>query len=295
MTDLLSYMSGMKALVDSEIDRLLPSDGGLLSEAMRYSALAPGKRIRAMLVIESAKICGAEAVTVLPFACAIELLHTFSLIHDDLPSMDDDDLRRGLPTCHKKFGEATAILAADGLFALAYEIMSGKNTREKIGNTGAVLDSIERISRSIGPSGMCLGQSLDMQSEGRSITLDDLKNIHSKKTGALISACVYCGARLAGAGLKQMESLEKYASHIGLAFQIKDDILDLSGTSQELGKNPGSDTRKKKATFPALVGQDKAAAMLEAERVSAVSSLEQFGPSSHILRSLADHIVQRKN
>jgi geranylgeranyl diphosphate synthase type II len=208
--------------------------------------------------------------------------------------MDNDDLRRGLPTCHKKFGEATAILAADGLFALAYEIMSRKNTREKIGNNGAVLDSMERISLAIGPAGMCLGQSNDMLSEGKKITLDDLKKIHSKKTGALISACVYCGARLSGAGMKQIEKLEQYASHIGLAFQIKDDILDLSGTSGELGKNPGVDEKRGKATFPSIVGTEKAATLLENERVLAVSALEQFGEKAGVLHTLADYIAQRK-
>lgn len=291
--DLSAYLADMKRLVDSELDSLLPLDGSILAEAMRYSALAPGKRIRAILMIESAKVCGGSPENVLSFACAAEMLHTFSLIHDDLPAMDDDDMRRGLPTCHKKFGEATAILAADGLFALAYEIMSRKDTRAKINNNGALLDSIERMSLAIGPVGMCLGQSKDMLSEGKKITLDDLKNIHSKKTGVFISACVYCGARLSGAGIKQIESLEKYASHIGLAFQIKDDILDLSGTAEELGKTPGADKKRGKATFPSIVGEDKAAAMLEHERVCAVSSLEQFGDKASVLRSIADYIVKR--
>ncbi|MFA5104854.1 MAG: polyprenyl synthetase family protein [Candidatus Margulisiibacteriota bacterium] len=291
--DLSSYLADMKNLVDSELDGVLPSDGSVLCEAMRYSALAPGKRIRGILVLESFRICGGYEKKVIPFACAVELLHTFSLIHDDLPSMDNDDLRRGLPTCHKKFGEATAILAADGLFALAYEIMSCKDTREKIDNNGAVLDSIERISLAIGPGGMCLGQCNDMLSEGKNITLDDLKNIHSKKTGALISACIYCGARLAGAGIKQIEKLEQYASHVGLAFQIKDDILDLIGTSRELGKNPGSDEKRDKATFPSIVGKEKAAVMLENERTLAVSALEEFGEKAEVLSSLADHIVSR--
>lgn len=291
--DLSAYLADMKRNVDTELDSFLPLGGNVLCEAMRYSALAPGKRIRAILVIEAARICGGAPEKVYPFACAVELIHTFSLIHDDLPSMDDDDLRRGLPTCHKKFGEATAILAADGLFALAYEIMSCKNTREKLNNNGAVLDSIERISLAVGPSGMCLGQSNDMLSEGKNITLDDLKGIHSKKTGALISACVYCGARLSGAGMKQIEKLEKYASHIGLAFQIKDDILDLSGTSEELGKNPGADRRKNKATFPSIVGPEKAAVMLENERASAVSALGEFGEKAGFLASLADYIAHR--
>lgn len=292
--DLSAYIAQTKELVDAAIDRALPSDGSVLSEAMRYSALAPGKRIRAMLVMESARVCGGDPSAVMPFSCGVELLHTFSLIHDDLPSMDNDDLRRGLPTSHIKFGEATAILAADGLFALSYQIMSDKSTREKIANNGAVLDAIERISLAIGPSGMCLGQSLDMLSEGKTVTLDDLRSIHAKKTGALISSCVFTGARLSGAGMKQIENLEKYASHIGLAFQIKDDILDLSGTSQEFGKTPGSDEKKGKATFPALVGIEKAEAMLEAERSSAVSALEQFGDRAGVLKALADYIALRK-
>ena len=291
--DLSAYLADMKKLVDSELDALLPFDGSVLCEAMRYSTLAPGKRIRAILAIETARICGGDINSVLPFACAIELLHTFSLIHDDLPSMDNDDLRRGLPTCHKKFGEATAILAADGLFALAYEIISRKSTREKIGDNGAVLDSIERISIAVGPEGMCMGQSNDMLSERKKITLDDLKSIHSKKTGALISACVYCGARLAGAGMKQILKLEQYASHIGLAFQIKDDILDLSGTSRELGKNSGADEKKGKATFPSIVGKEKAVALLENERVLAVLALEEFGEKAEVLNALAYHIVSR--
>ncbi len=291
--DLSAYLADKKKLVDAELDAVLPLDGSTLSEAMRYSALAPGKRIRAILMMESARVCGGSPENIISFACAVELLHTFSLVHDDLPAMDNDDMRRGLPTSHVKFGEATAILAADGLFALAYEIMSRKGTRAKINNNGALLDSMERISLAIGPVGMCLGQSKDMLSEGKKITLDDLKSIHSKKTGALICACVYCGARLAGAGVKQIENLENYASHIGLAFQIKDDILDLSGTIEELGKTPGADKKKGKATFPSIVGEEKAAAMLEHERVSAIAALEQFGGKAAVLSSIADYIATR--
>ncbi len=283
----------LKEEIDMEIDKYLPDDSNILTEAMRYSALASGKRLRAILLIESAILCGGEKSCVMPFACGIELIHTFSLIHDDLPAMDDDDFRRGIPTAHKKFGEAIAILAADALFALAYQIMSYKPTREKIGNNGAILDCIERISSAIGPKGMCLGQTLDIQSEGQKVTLDDLKLIHRSKTGELISASIYCGGRLAGAGIKNLEHLENFARHLGLAFQIKDDILDVSGKKEELGKTPGSDQRKQKATFPSLLGLEKAKILMDREIESALSCLEHFGEKSATLKDLTKYIAER--
>lgn len=289
------YLSQMKQKVDFELEKYLPNDSTVLSEAMRYSALSHGKRIRATLLIESAKIFNCDDSIVMPFACAIELLHTFSLIHDDLPAMDDDDYRRGQPTLHKKFGEAIAILAADALFALAYEIMSSKKTREKISNNGAILDCIEKISFAIGANGMCLGQSLDILSEGQKITLDDLKFIHKKKTGALIEASIYSGARLAGAGLKNLSKLENFAYHIGLAFQIKDDILDVSGTKEELGKTPGSDIKKNKITYPSLVGLEKSYALMEKEIKDALGYIEDLGENANTLREIAKYIITRNS
>lgn len=291
--DIKAYLSEKKSLIDAQLKGFLPSDGSVLSEAMRYSALAPGKRIRAILTIASAQAVGGDEQTVVPVACSIELIHTFSLIHDDLPAMDNDDLRRGLPTSHKKFGEATAILAADALFALAFEILSGEKARKSAKSEGALLEIVNRISSSIGAFGMCSGQSLDMLSEGKKITLEELKLLHKRKTGDLISASVFCGARMFGPSHEQISKLEEYASHIGLAFQIKDDILDLSGTALDLGKNPGSDVKKNKSTFPSLLGMERSMDMLESERSSALKALAVFGNKAELLKDLADYIVDR--
>ncbi len=286
------YLEEKRRIVDDALATYLPEDDSVLSDAMRYSALSPGKRIRAILAFASAEAVGGDERQVLPVACVIELLHSFSLIHDDLPAMDDDDMRRGLPTSHVKYGEATAILAGDALFALAYEVMSHGSRRQNV-SSDRIADVISNVSSAVGFRGMCSGQSIDLLSEGKDISLELLEEIHRKKTGALISASVYAGAKIAGASENELRSLHEYSSHIGLAFQIKDDILDVSGTFEEIGKNPGSDVHKKKATFPSLLGIDKSIMLMNEEKKMAYKALGEFGEKSKHLAEIADFIIER--
>jgi geranylgeranyl diphosphate synthase, type II len=293
MTDLAKYLEQKKLIVESSMKDFLPKDDSVLAQAMNYSALAPGKRIRAFLVLESALLCGGAEENVMPAACAIEFIHAFSLIHDDLPAMDDDDLRRGLPTCHKKFTEAVAILAGDALFALAYKVIaegafSGLYTHENASY------AVREISRSVGFEGMCEGQSMDLISEGRDISYEDLRRIHEKKTGELIQASIYAGAKLADAGPEKISSLLEYGRHIGLAFQIKDDILDVVASTNELGKSAGADIKRNKATYPSILGMEKSAGLLQDEKRLAISSLRPFGDEASYLAQLAEYIIDRK-
>ncbi|MEK7375554.1 MAG: polyprenyl synthetase family protein [Candidatus Margulisiibacteriota bacterium] len=270
--DMDIYLEEKRKLINEELAKYLPKDDSILSQSMRYSALAPGKRIRAILAIASCSCMGGRIETVLPAACAIEFIHTFSLIHDDLPCMDDDDLRRGLPTNHKKFGQATAVLAADALFALAFEVISSdKNIPARSGNR-----VILELSRAAGCLGMAKGQSLDMLSEGKKINITDLFEIHGRKTGDLIIASCRTGAVLAGAGEKEISVLSDYAAHLGMAFQIKDDILDVEGTTEEIGKPRGSDIERKKAAFPSILGLEESKKMLSKELGTALVCLRGF-------------------
>ncbi len=287
-----NYLSQKRDMVDKELKRLLPGDDSILSRSMRYSALAPGKRIRAILAMASCAACGGKDRAALRAGCAIELLHSFSLIHDDLPAMDDDPLRRGLPTNHIKFGEATAILAGDALFALAYNILSIEEKKSGL-KPAASLKIVNFLSAAIGHSGMCSGQSLDLESENKKITFEKLKEIHSKKTGELIKASVFAGSVCAGANQKRTEALLKYAKHIGMAFQIKDDILDVSSTARQLGKTPGSDMKKKKSTYVSLFGVERAKEMMRTEISMALSSLKVFGKNGEVLKRLAVYISER--
>lgn len=288
--DLNAYLDQNRKIINDGLAKYLPKDDTVLSQSMRYSALAPGKRIRAVLAIASSIAAGGKTEPVLPAACAIEFIHAFSLIHDDLPCMDDDDIRRGLPTNHKKFGEATAVLAADALFALAFEVIAS----DKGASAERINSVIFELCRATGHSGMAKGQSLDMLSEGKDIKFEDLCRIHKRKTGDLIVASCRTGAILAGAGKKETDSLSLYGSHLGMAFQIKDDILDIEGTTEEIGKPRGSDVYRKKATFPVLLGLDGSKRMLSKELEEAVKSLRNFDDKAEPLRALVDYIGSRK-
>lgn len=289
MTDIRSYIKKRQDIVNSELRKVLPKDSSLLSRAMRYSALSKGKRLRAILVMASAAAVGGNEKKVLSIACAVELIHAFSLVHDDLPSMDNDRLRRGMPTAHIKFDEATAILAADALFALAYEVLG--NTRNI--DPEIMLEIMRNLSSAIGGKGMCSGQSLDIQNEGKKISFEKLKEIHGKKTGELIMACVYCGAKASGANDSEITALLRFAQKIGLSFQIKDDILDVVGSKKLLGKTPGSDKRKQKATYPAILGIKGSKKVLDKEYRAAIASIRGLGKKAGSLRNIAEYVVWR--
>lgn len=263
-----------------------------LKEAMHYSLLAEGKRIRPMLVYAAAEAIAEQQAPdhdLDKAACAVEMIHAYSLIHDDLPAMDDDDLRRGRPTCHIAFDEATAILAGDALqtraFALLCELQQVPAERR--------LKAVELLATASGPRGMVGGQMMDIEAVDRTITIDQLETIHRLKTGALIRASVAIGATLVGASARQLEALDRYAEAIGLAFQVQDDILDIEGDTAELGKAQGADAALNKPTYPALLGMAGAKAKAADLNRQAHQALADFGPSTEPLRQLADYIVAR--
>lgn len=262
-------------------------------ESMLYSLEAGGKRIRPVLLLETLKMLGGDYTLGIPFACALEYIHTYSLIHDDLPAMDDDDLRRGKPTNHKVFGEAVAILAGDGLLNSAFEIMSDEILKN---NSQGAIKAMNVISKCSGINGMIAGQIVDIESEGKTISYEELRYLHSKKTGALIRASVMAGAYLAGADQNKINAVDIYSQNIGLAFQIADDILDVVGDSKDLGKNTGSDQENEKSTYVSLFGIEKANLLAEKCLKDAIESLSIFDPQDRMfLEELARFIVTRKN
>ena len=259
---------------------------------MRYSVLAGGKRLRPLLVIAAAEAVGGSRESVLPFAVAAELIHTYTLIHDDLPALDDDNLRRGKPTNHKVFGEAIAILAGDALLTHAFAIMTNAALMESIPEKN-VLKASNEMAKAMGSMGVIGGQVVDIESEGSPINAETLEYIHIYKTGFLFRACIQCGAVLSQATPAQFNSLSRFGAHIGLAFQIVDDILDITSENEVLGKDVGSDLEKGKATYPALFGLEeskKKAALLVDE---AVASLDDFDERAEPLRGIARFFVER--
>lgn len=283
---------------ETELPNYLPvqpfEKGGLVTEAARYSLLGGGKRIRPVLLLAVCEMLGVSRSAAMPFACALEMIHTYSLIHDDLPCMDDDDLRRGIPTCHKVYGEALAVLAGDTLLNRAYEIML---STVKSGQNGAV-DAALYIAAAAGNQGMIGGQSIDLDAEGKMIPLNELQILHQMKTGALLKAPVMAAGRLAGVDNIVAEALEKYAAAIGLAFQIQDDILDATSDSQTMGKTVGKDQRDQKATYVNLLGLETARRQL-AETIktahAALHNLHSFGLNTFFLEGLADFLQVRIN
>ena len=265
----------------------------IIFDSMKYSLEAGGKRIRPVLLLETIKMMGGNCSAGIPFACAVEYIHTYSLIHDDLPAMDDDDLRRGKPTNHKVFGEAVAILAGDGLLNSAFEIMSGEILKN---NCVGSVKAMNVIASCAGVNGMIAGQIVDIESEGRSISYEELRYLHSKKTGALIKASVMAGAYIAGANEEELKAVERYSENIGLAFQITDDILDVTGNSSELGKNTGSDIQNDKSTYVSLFGIEKARLLAQDCLKDAVESLGNFDSQRRLfMEELARFVVMRKN
>ncbi|ACM20978.1 (2E,6E)-farnesyl-diphosphate synthase [Geotalea daltonii FRC-32] len=296
--DLKSYLKERCQLVDDALNRFLPLADDLpasLHKSMRYSIFAGGKRIRPILMLAACEAVGGNISQAMPAACAMEMIHTYSLIHDDLPAMDDDDFRRGNPTNHKVFGEAVAILAGDALLTEAFILLSNLAAAPTV-PPAALVQVIQEISCCAGSRGMVGGQVVDMESEGNAeIDLATVQYIHTHKTGALIKASVKSGALLGGASSKDAESLTRYGEAIGLAFQIADDILDIEGTTEEIGKDAGSDEARGKATYPAVMGLAEAK-IRAAELVDiALDALSAFDGKADPLREIASYIVKRKS
>jgi geranylgeranyl diphosphate synthase type II len=287
------YYKRRQHLVEKALAACVPALKPLrLRQAMRYSLLAGGKRLRPILVMAAAEACGAKSAQVLPTACAFEVLHTYSLIHDDLPAMDDDDLRRGRPTLHKAYDEATAILAGDALLTLAFELVARNADSARVGPAAAV-EASRLLAVAAGAQGMVGGQQADLLGEGHKVSLAGLKAIHAGKTGALITGACEVGAVLAHASPARRRALRNYGRHIGLAFQVADDILNVVGEQKKMGKRTGSDQALGKATYPALVGLVRARRIAQNEWVLAERALKPLGSAGEPLRQLARFVIER--
>lgn len=292
--DLDSYLQARKAIVEKALDQSLRfGEPPQIYEAMRYSLLAGGKRLRPILCLATCELVGGSIEMAMPTACALEMIHTMSLIHDDLPAMDNDDYRRGQLTNHKKFGEDMAILAGDGLLAYAFEYIAGYTQGVE---PAAVLKVVSKLGHAVGATGLVGGQVVDLASEGNpDIDLETLNYIHTHKTGALLEACVVTGAMLGGASEEVLGKLSRYAYDIGLAFQIVDDILDITATQEELGKTAGKDVEADKATYPRLLGLEASKAKADELIAAACSELASYGDSAIPLQAIAQLIANRKN
>jgi len=291
--ELDSLLAGSRALIELELNKLLPLSGTApekIHQAIRWSVFAGGKRFRPALLLAVGQAFSALVEELIRTACAFEMVHTYSLIHDDLPAMDDDDLRRGRPTCHVRFDEATAILAGDALQTLAFQTIA----------EDAALDAETRIAliaelarAAATPDGMVAGQALDMEGEARQVSRAQLEEIHRLKTGALIRAAARCGAIIGRANANELAAVTSYGSHLGLLFQITDDFLDVTATAEDLGKTPGKDARSNKATYPALHGMEETRlAAIDAHR-DACEALDQIDRPTEVLKHIADFILHR--
>ena len=292
--DLASYLQKGKILIEDALDKSLPvKKPEKIYEAMRYSLLAGGKRLRPILCLASCELAGGTVEMALPTACALEMIHTMSLIHDDLPAMDNDDYRRGRLTNHKVYGEDIAILAGDGLLAYSFEYVVAHTSNVP---PVRVLKVIEQLGRAVGAAGLVGGQVMDLESEGKpDISADTLTFIHTHKTGALLETSVLTGAILGGARDQDLLKLSKYAQNIGLAFQIIDDILDITATAEELGKTAGKDLQAQKATYPSIWGIE--ASKIQAQELvdDAIAQLSGYGEKAEPLRAIASYIINRKH
>jgi geranylgeranyl diphosphate synthase type II len=291
--DLKRYLVARQKEVDRALDRFLPKATvapATIHRAMRYSLFAGGKRLRPILCLAAAEACGARPSAAIPQACAVECIHTYSLIHDDLPSMDNDDLRRGRPTCHKVFGDAIAILAGDALLTVAFEIASDAKTVSRFN----LRDVLREITVAAGSRKLIAGQVADLEAEGRAMNREQVRSIHENKTAALLTTSVRLGAMAANASSKQLTAVTTFGRALGLAFQVIDDILDVTQTSEKLGKSAGKDLTAKKATYPAVFGLEKS--RNEARRLTARAhnALESLGEDAHVLRALADYLLARE-
>ncbi len=290
---LKDYLGSRAKSVDSALNRLLPRETVkpvTLHKAMRYSLLAGGKRMRPILALAAAEACGGKTQRALPAACAVECVHTYSLIHDDLPCMDDDDFRRGRPTSHKVFGEGIAVLAGDALLTVAFEILAGASETSRYKTS----DLIKELSSAAGSRYLIAGQVADLEAEGKKSTRAELRFIHEGKTAAMIAVSLRLGAMSANATAKQLEAVTVFGNSLGLAFQVIDDILDITQTSEKLGKSAGKDLKAQKTTYPALIGLD--AARREARKLTAAAheALKPFGKKGDRLHEIADYLLARE-
>jgi geranylgeranyl diphosphate synthase type II len=291
--ELEKYLAELKGAVDVCLDRLLPPENlepATMHKAMRYSVFAGGKRVRPILILAAGESLGGNRDTLLHLGATVEMMHTYSLIHDDLPALDNDDLRRGLPTCHKVFGEAMAILAGDALMTRCYQVLAelpGVSDSVRL----AVLREIAYATGTV--EGMIGGQVVDLESEGKPVVASVLDYIHRSKTGALLTACTRCGALASGADAEQLRALTEYGRKIGLAFQVIDDILDVTMSSEQLGKTAGKDEKVKKATYPALYGVEASRRKARELIRDAATEIQNLGSGAEILRELARYVGDR--
>ncbi|HEV2836134.1 MAG TPA: farnesyl diphosphate synthase [Pyrinomonadaceae bacterium] len=291
--ELESLLAASRALVEVELNNLLPPSGAApekVHQAIRWSVFAGGKRFRPALLLATGQAFGAQTEQLIRTACAFEMIHTYSLIHDDLPAMDDDDLRRGRPTCHVRFDEATAILAGDALQTLAFQTIAnddrlGADTRI------ALISELSRAAAT--PDGMVAGQALDMEAEARQVNGAQLEEIHRLKTGALIVGATRCGAIIGAADEHELDAITRYGSHLGLLFQITDDLLDITASAEQLGKTPGKDLQSSKATYPALYGVEEAREKAVKAHRLACEALEQIDRPTEVLHRIVDFILHR--
>jgi geranylgeranyl diphosphate synthase type II len=292
----LTTLEGLRRAVEPALDRVLPPESvwpETIHRAVRYSLFAGGKRIRPVLVLAAGEAVGGEREEVLPFACAVEMIHTYSLIHDDLPAMDDDDLRRGKPTSHRVFGEGIAILAGDALLTRAFHLLAEGPLDGEEGRTRRRVQAIALLGEACGTTGLIGGQVMDLESEGHAIDAGSLECLHRAKTGALLSACVRGGALLGGADESDLGLLDRYAAAIGLAFQVVDDMLDATEAAEQLGKTAGKDEAAGKATYVSVHGLERAREMAASLRREALDALEPLGPRGERLAEIARLIVDR--
>jgi geranylgeranyl diphosphate synthase, type II len=292
-SDLELFFSESRALIDSKLNHFLPADNlepVIVHSAIRWSVFAGGKRLRPILLLASGETLGAPVETMLSTACALEMIHTYSLIHDDLPAMDDDNLRRGRATCHVQFDEATAILAGDALQALAFQTIAAD---KKLSAEKCVLLVSELAAAAGTPKGMVSGQARDLEGEAQGVTDNTLDEIHRLKTGALIVASARAGAIIADAGEEELQAITDYATHLGLLFQITDDLLDVTATAETLGKTPGKDARCEKATYPSIYGIAGAEERAGHVHEEACATLKQIDRPTQRLRAIADFILTR--
>jgi geranylgeranyl diphosphate synthase type II len=295
MFNLKEYITRKNKLVDRYLEAIFQDELNhqRIVAAMKHSLMAGGKRLRPILCLAASEAVGGEEDVALPAAGALEMIHTYSLIHDDLPAMDNDDLRRGKPTCHIAFDEATAILAGDALLTLAFQLLSSVHI-----STQAPADTwlgvIHSISTAAGYCGMIQGQMLDISSEGKHLPLEELEAMHIFKTGALIEASLRCGAVIGGADREQITSLELFAKNIGLAFQVADDILNVEGDPKIMGKSTGTDELRKKSTYPSILGLNESKALAKKLVRNALQAIENFDKRSEPLRAIAAYVIERK-
>jgi geranylgeranyl diphosphate synthase type II len=288
-----TYLGSRQKQIDRALDRYLPKEKtkpATIHKAMRYSLFAGGKRLRPILCLAAADACGGKIDHAMPLACAMECIHTYSLVHDDLPSMDNDDFRRGRPTCHKVFGDGVAVLAGDALLTIAFEIVSRARPTWRY-NLSTLL---REVAVAAGSQKLIAGQVADLEAEGKKTTRDELRYIHQNKTAAILTTTVRLGAMSANADARKLSAITKFGRALGLAFQVIDDILDVTQTSEKLGKSAGKDIAAQKATYPAVIGLDASRAQARRLTRRAHNALSIFGKKANALHTLANYLLERE-